>query len=149
MDARSGTGNPTHDEVHAALNRVIASEALRGSPQLIAFLRFVVEATLRGEGHLIKAYTIAVEALGRGKDFDPNTDPIVRVEAGRLRRALERYYAGVGANDPMLIEIPRGHYVPEFRYRQIESCTASIRNRIVESLRLFRTWLSKYLRAAN
>src|SRR5262249_28662184 len=83
MDARSGTGNPTPDEVRAALDRVIASEVLRGSPQLIAFFRFVVEATLRGEGHRIKAYAIAVEALGRGEDFDPDIDPIVRVEAGR------------------------------------------------------------------
>src|SRR5262249_34232343 len=66
----------------------------------------------------IKAYTIAVEALGRGEDFDPYIDPIVRVDAGRLRRALERYYAGVGATDTILIHIPRGHYFPEFRYRQ-------------------------------
>src|SRR5262249_34863379 len=63
-DERSGMG-PTNDEIRAALDRVIASEALRSSPQLIAFLRFVVETTLRGERHLIKAYTIAVEALGR------------------------------------------------------------------------------------
>jgi hypothetical protein len=142
MDARSGTGKPIHDEVHAALNRVIASEALRGSPQLIAFLGFVVEATLRGEGHLIKAYTIGVEALGRGKDFDPNTDPIVRVEAGRLRRALERYYAGVGETDPILIHIPRGHYVAEFRYRQIAIATR--RRSFVELMLAWLPWPSNF-----
>src|SRR5262249_39327217 len=110
MLARIGAGSPSNDEVHAALDRVIASDVLQGSPQLIAFLRFVVEATLRGDGDQIKAYTIAVEALGRGEDFDPYIDPIVRVDAGRLRRALERYYAGVGATDTILIHIPRGHY---------------------------------------
>src|SRR5213596_640402 len=76
------------------------------SPQLAAFVRFVVEATLRGEGGRIKGYTIAVEALGRGEDFDPQTDPIVRVEAGRLRRALQQYYAGLGATDSVAVDLP-------------------------------------------
>src|SRR5262249_45355136 len=118
MLARSET-DPTNDEVRAALNRV--SEALRSSPQLIAFLRFVVEASLRGESHLIKAYTIAVQALGRDAGFDATTDPIVRVEAGRLRRALERYYAGPGAADSVRIHIPRGRYVPEFQLSQVDA----------------------------
>ena len=69
MFARIGAGSPSNDEVHAALDRVIASDVLQGSPQLIAFLRFVVEATLRGDGDQIKAYTIAVEALGRGENI--------------------------------------------------------------------------------
>ena len=77
-----------------ALERMAASEAFRGSPQLIAFLRYVVEATLRGQADRIKGYTIATEALGRTVDFDPQADPIVRVEATRLRRALNRYRAG-------------------------------------------------------
>ena len=113
--------DPTNDEVRTALDRVCASEELRSSPQLMAFLRFVVDATLRGESHLIKAYTIAVQALGRDAAFDATTDPIVRVQAGRLRRALERYYAGPGAADSILIYIPLGHYVPEFRWRQIHA----------------------------
>jgi hypothetical protein len=108
---------PLVAEVLAALERIASSEMLRSSPKLTAFLRFVVGATLRGEGDRIKGYTIAVEALGRGKDFDPQLDPIVRVEAGRLRRAMTRYYAGPGAADAVVIEIPRGTYVPVFRHR--------------------------------
>jgi hypothetical protein len=118
MLARSGTSSPSDDEIRAALDRVIAIEALHGSPQLIAFLRFVVEATLRDERHLIKAYTIAVQVLGRDAGFDANTDPIVRVQAGRLRRALKRYYAGPGAADSIVIHIPLGRYVPEFQRRE-------------------------------
>jgi hypothetical protein len=75
----------------------------------------VVEAALAGCADRLKAYTIAVEALGRGENFDPQTDPIVRVEAVRLRRALAAYYAGPGAHDPLIIELPRGRYVPTFR----------------------------------
>ena len=70
---------------------------------------------LAGRSDRIKGYTIGVHALGRGESFDPQTDPIVRVEAGRLRRALARYYAGAGSTDPLVIELPRGGYVPTFR----------------------------------
>ncbi len=94
---------------------MVASEAFRGSPQLVAFLRYVVEATLRGAADRIKGYTIAVEALGRGDNFDPQADPIVRVEAMRLRRALARYYENGGRHDPVAIELPLGNYVPMFR----------------------------------
>ena len=106
---------PTMEEVHAALDRIAASDAFCACPQLVAFLRYVVEATLRGGQDRIKGYTIAVEALGRGDDFDPQHDPIVRVEAMRLRRALQRYYADGGRNDAVQIVLPLGSYVPMFR----------------------------------
>jgi len=138
MLARSEIG-PTNDEIRAALDRVIASEALRNSPHLIAFLRFVADATLRGESHQIKGYMIAVQALGRGEDFDANVDPIVRVEAGRLRRALERYYVSIGTTDPILIHIPLGRYVPEFRYRQ--NAIATTRRSFTRLLHHLRSWL--------
>src|SRR5829696_6955164 len=98
----------------AALARVVASERFRHAPRLVAFLTFVVEKTLSGEAAAIKGYTIATQALGRPDDFDPQTDPIVRVEAGRLRRALQTYYAGEGADDPVRIAIPLGSYVAGF-----------------------------------
>ena len=91
--------SPSADEVRAELERIPTSEPLRPSAQLQAFLRFVVEATLKGEAERIRAFTIAVEAFGRDKDFDPQSDPIVRVEAARLRRAIELYYNGPGADD--------------------------------------------------
>jgi hypothetical protein len=70
-----------------------------------------------GPQQKLKAYTIAVEALDRGADFDPQVDPIVRVEAVRLRQALARYYSGAGRDDPLVIEVSRGSYVPAFRHR--------------------------------
>jgi len=118
MVSPAGKDEPALDEIRVALDKITGSEVFRHSPQLIAFLRFVVEAALRGESERIKGYTIAVEALGRRADFDPQYDPIVRTEAGRLRRALERYYAGPGAADPVVIEIARGGYVPAFRSRE-------------------------------
>jgi PAS domain S-box-containing protein len=110
--------DPSGTEIRAALERMVASGSFRTCPRLAAFLRFVVEATLRGESAHLKGYTIAVEALGRSGDFDPQQDPIVRVEAGRLRRAIQHYYAGPGATDLLVIDVPRGHYIPTFRYRR-------------------------------
>src|SRR5258708_8282352 len=101
-------------EIRRALERMAESEAFRASPQLIAFLRYVVEVTLRGQADRIKGYTIATEALGRTVDFDPQTDPIVRVEATRLRRALDRYHAASGT-EGVRIDLPLGCYVPVFR----------------------------------
>ncbi|MGL5363745.1 MAG: tetratricopeptide repeat protein [Bosea sp. (in: a-proteobacteria)] len=101
--------------------RVLASEDFAGAPQLSAFLSFVVTEALAGRGEQLKGYTIAVEALKRPVDFDPQADPIVRVEAGRLRRALELYYAADGRNDPLRIEIPRGSYGPLFIDMQVEA----------------------------
>jgi hypothetical protein len=127
---------PTVDphEVRAALGRVVASRRFRNAPKLAGFLRFVVEAALSGRSIRLKGYTIGVEALGRPESFDPQTDPIVRVEALRLRRALTGYYATEGADDPLLIDLPLGTYVPAFRRRERSALEASA-PRLVRALR--------------
>src|SRR4051794_39407852 len=91
-----------HDDVGASdarltLEAILTGSRFRGCPRLASFLRFVVTMTLDGNGGRLKGYTIGVEALGRDESFDPQSDPIVRVEAVRLRRALARYYAAEGA----------------------------------------------------
>ncbi|WP_127088370.1 hypothetical protein [Aquabacter cavernae] len=114
---RPAVDAPGEDEVRAALARVLAGDEFASSPRLADFLRFIVGATLAGRAESIKGYTIAVEALGRPTSFDPQSDPIVRVEATRLRRALERYYASAGPDEPLEICVPKGGYVPAFRRR--------------------------------
>jgi tetratricopeptide (TPR) repeat protein len=110
-------GAPPAGEVRAQVQRMTASEVFANSPQLATFLMFVVEAVLRGRGERLKGYTIGVEVLRRDVTFDPQIDPIVRVEATRLRRAIERYYAGPGVDDPVVIDLPRGGYVPRISLR--------------------------------
>jgi hypothetical protein len=109
---------PAPAEIRAAVERMIASDVFVRSPQLGAFLRFVTDATLSGKSDRIKAYTIGIEVLRRDTSFDPQLDPIVRVEATRLRRAIERYYAGSGQDEPIVLDLPRGSYVPAFRLRE-------------------------------
>jgi hypothetical protein len=116
-DPRSSDDAASTADVGFALKSVLASAAFSHSPSLTAFLRFVVEAALAGRGGQLKGYTIAVEALGRTSDFDPETDAIVRVDAGRIRNALARYYEADGAHDAVVIDLPRGHYVPTFSRR--------------------------------
>jgi TolB-like protein len=110
-------GQPDAAQVRAQVERMIKSHVFANSPQLSAFLLFIVEAELRGQGERLKGYTIGVEVLRRDVSFDPQIDPIVRVEATRLRRAIERYYAGPGADDAVLIALPRGGYVPRISRR--------------------------------
>lgn len=109
-------------EVRAALNNVLASSVFSRSPSLSRFLDYVVQRALDPTNGAISAYGIATEALGRREDFDPMTDPVIRVTAGRLRQALDRYYAGEGANDPLRITMPSGGYTPVFERRDIAQC---------------------------
>jgi hypothetical protein len=113
--AHAETGRLHADDIRRELSRIVGSSTFRDSYRLSSFLSFIVEMTLAGHSNKLKAYTIAVEALGRGTDFDPQTDPIVRVEAVRMRQALARYYSGTGRDDPLVIEVPRGSYIPAFR----------------------------------
>jgi len=115
-DARD-SDSPTAADCRAALGRLIDSAEFQAAPRLTAFIRFVVDATLCGRAETVKAYTVAVDGLGRTADFDPSRDSIVRVEAGRLRAALARYYGGAGSDDPLVIAVPRGGYIPHFRWR--------------------------------
>ncbi len=101
-------------DVRAQLQRIVTASDFEASDRNRRFLSFVVDKSLSGDAAHIKAYTIATSVFGRGQDFDPQIDSIVRIEAGRLRRALENYYLRSGADDPIEISIPKGSYCPKF-----------------------------------
>jgi adenylate cyclase len=101
-------------KVRDVLGRVLGHPEFLASEKRREFLKFVVEETLAGRADQIHGYTVATAVFGRGADFDPGNDPIVRIEAGKLRRELERYYLVAGGEDPIRIDIPKGRYVPLF-----------------------------------
>jgi TolB-like protein len=101
-------------EIRAELDRVLRSAHFTTSDRNRRFLQYVVEETLAGRAERLKAYTIATVVFGRPDSFDPQMDPVVRMEAGRLRRALERLYLIDGDMGSVQITIPKGRYVPEF-----------------------------------
>src|SRR4051812_48479924 len=100
--------------VQDELQRVVVIRDFMPSERKRRFLKYVVQETLAGRADRIKAYTIAVNVFDRDPSFDPLADPVVRIEAGRLRRCLEHYYLAEGAADRIRITIPKGGYVPHF-----------------------------------
>lgn len=99
------------------VERLIASEVLHGSESLCKLLRYLAEQSSDHPGSGVKEYQIATEVFNRPVDFDPRMDSTVRVQTGRLRSKLSEYYAHAGAEDPWIIEIPKGAYALTFHPR--------------------------------
>ena len=100
--------------IRRELERITSSWEFYNSRRLQDVLRFMVEETLAGRGQEIKAYTIAIEVLQRPASFDPQTDAVVRVVVGKLRKRLARFYELRGISGPVRISIPVGRYMPQF-----------------------------------
>jgi len=110
-----GFESPWSDEtIREQLNRILGHPEFQATDKMRDFLRYVVEQTLAGRSSRIKGFSIAIEVFGRDSDFDAAHDPVVRIQAGRLRRAIERYYLIGGRQDPIRIDIPKGSYIPVF-----------------------------------
>ncbi len=109
--------HPSVDAIEEQLDRILASKDFKTTERICHFLRFIVEEALAGRGDQLKGYTVATAVYGRKKDFDPAQDPVVRTQAGRLRQALERYYLVAGSHDSIVIEVPKGRYIPKFTHR--------------------------------
>jgi TolB-like protein len=107
---------PKIDDILLQMERVLASGEFHSPERGRKFFRFVVTETLEGRSQFLKAFTIANEIFGRQSSFDAQNDPVVRIEAGRIRRGLERYYLVAGQSDAIVITIPKGGYVPHFEY---------------------------------
>ena len=97
------------------LQRILASSEFSRSERLRRFLSFVVEQAVAGKADQLKETVIGIEVFGRRPGYDPRSDPVVRVEAAKLRSRLAEYYDASGMNDPLRIEIPKGGYVPQWR----------------------------------
>ena len=120
-EVRSGGKRPWDDipsqDIRRQMRAIISSSLFARSVRMKRFLRFIVEQTLNGKSHLLKEYSIAVEVYDKSESFDARLDPIVRVEAGRLRAKLREYYDQKGRHDPVHITLPKRTYVPVFRRR--------------------------------
>ena len=107
--------------IRQELERVLASATFRRVDRLKRFLSFVVEEALHGRGDQLKEYVIGVQVFEKDASFDPSGDPIVRVQARRLRARLVRYYREEGGGDALVIELPKGGYAPVFKPREATS----------------------------
>ena len=110
-------GTPTHEEIRTQLAKLLASPQFVRAGRMSRFLRFTIEHAIAGTGDKVKEYLVGVEVFDRSKDYDPRVDPIVRVEARRLREKIASYYQSGGKCDPVQIEYPKGVYTPTFTFR--------------------------------
>ncbi len=120
MANRRPAANPAPDglPVREQLERILASPAFQQSDRLKRFLRFIVLEVIEGRGDQLKEYVIGVQVFGKEESFDPRTDPIVRVQARRLRAKLVHHYREEGRADELIIDLPKGGYAPVFRRRE-------------------------------
>jgi TolB-like protein/Tfp pilus assembly protein PilF len=127
-----GGAQPDLGSIRAQLRRILASREFAASDRMCRFLRLAVTETLEGRSDDLKEYRIGLEVFDRQESFDPGADPIVRVEARRLRAKLAKYYATEGRYDDIVVELPKGGYVPSFSRREPPSAefSASATNRI-------------------
>jgi TolB-like protein len=121
------------EKIQQQLQRILSSPEFHATDRQREFLEFVVTETIAGRDSEIKGYTVATQVFGRGEDFDQAIDPIVSIQANKLRRALERYYLVAGQNDPVRIDIPKGTYIPTFhKNEEFESDKIALSTRIPE-----------------
>ena len=113
----TGTIVLENSQLQAAVERLVASQALHGSESLRKLLGYLAKRAQDQPGVQVKEYQIATEVFGRQADFDPQLDSFVRVQAGRLRAKLSEYYASEGTADPLVIELPKGSYALAFHQR--------------------------------
>lgn len=107
-------GAITQEDIDNQIQKIFFYPSFSESAILRKFLFFIVQETMAGRSNCLKEYTIAINVLDKPITFRPQENGIVRIHAGRLRRALDQYYNDAGTNDKVIIQIPKGKYVPEF-----------------------------------
>src|SRR5262245_31238027 len=120
MGSRSATLSPgrvSDKLIRQQLSRVLSSKTFSQVERLKRFISFIVGESIGGRGGELKEYVIGVQVFSKEPSFDPRTDPIVRVQARRLRTRLVRYYREEGQTDELVIDLPKGGYTPVFRRR--------------------------------
>jgi len=127
----------TDEKVRQQLSRILVSKAFRHVDRLQSFLSFIVEEMVAGRIDKMKEFVIGVEVFGKEESFDPRMDPLVRVQARRLRMRLDRYYREEGQNDEIVIELPKGGYEPAFQLRETLGMKRSVSAALVSRNTIF------------
>ena len=107
--------------IREQLDRILHSGPFLHAPRRQRFLTYIVNETLAGRAERLKGYNVALKVFDRPETFDSNIDPIVRIEAARLREKLREYYDADGKGDPIRIDLPKGKYTPQIEFRQAEA----------------------------
>ena len=120
----NGWSESDQKAIREQLDRILNSRPFHQAPRRQRFLEYIVNEALAGRGERLKGYNVALAVFDRAETFDSNIDPIVRLEAGRLRDRLREYYETDGQNDPIRIDLPKGSYTPHVEFRQAATSDA-------------------------
>ena len=101
------------------LSLILKSPHFKSAKKMRQFLSYVVQQAVEGKADQVKQYSIAVDALDFPDDFDPDSNPAVRIMAGRVRERLEKYYKDEGATSDLVIHMAKGQYAPSFEEGKI------------------------------
>jgi hypothetical protein len=108
------------------IERVISSASFQRSGRLRDLLQHLTERSLHGRGGELTEQRVGQEVFGKPADYRPNEDSSVRVHARQLRLKLHEYFDGEGRNEALIVEIPKGNYVPIFSSRPRHTQTPEI-----------------------
>ena len=106
------------ESIRAALEKILASPGFATADRISRFLRYTVEETLNGQTDKLKESLLGIDVFGRKPSYDPRVDAVVRTEAVKLRARLREYYESEGREDQIVIDLPKGGYIPAFRHRK-------------------------------
>jgi len=120
----SANREPSFAEKTRQIGLILASRSLRSAPLLQKFLKFITSESCSGRHEELSEYVIATQVFGRPANFDPASDTIVRTQAYRLRTKLKEYYENEGKEDRLIVEVPKGRYVPSFSLRSESTAKA-------------------------
>jgi len=123
------------------VDRLINSHILHGSESLCKLLQYLAKHAVDHPSTPLKEYQIATEVFGRRSDFDPQSDSTIRVQAGRLRLKLAEYYSSEGADDPIVVELPKGTYILSFHHRSANGTKPTLRPGLEPTPTVPRSWL--------
>ena len=152
MTTRASEATPTgftEQAITDHLDRISSSKAFRQADRLKRFLTFIVNEAIAGRGERLKEFVVGIEVFGKDTLFDPRSDPIVRVQARRLRAQLARYYREEGQGDELIVELPKGGYAPIFRNSKVVSPRKSLASALVSRNTVAVTPFADYTRTGD
>jgi len=133
---------PGRDQFSQEIDKIINSHILHGSESLCRLLQYLAKHAIDHPQTPLKEYQIATEVFGRRSDFDPQSDSTIRVQAGRLRLKLAEYYSSEGADDPIVVELPKGTYILSFHNRGSGTHKAATPHDVLEPVAAPRFWIA-------
>src|SRR6476646_4590483 len=135
--------------IREQLVRILRSGPFLQSRRPQRFLEYLVNETLAGRGEWLKGYNVGLEVFDRPETFDPMVDPIARIEAARVRDKLREYYVADGQNDPIRIDLPKGTYTPQIKFRQAATRNSDAHDELLRGLERFWRYSREYCAEAQ